>query len=104
MFSKHRVEERPDAELFGAVAFQCDLRDAALDHLDTNPPVVDVLRRNDRATEVEAGGSIEIADATRDGREVDLRDFLSEVSVIGRYQPIVGYRPRSGKRNAPKHE
>src|SRR5580693_9262757 len=104
MFGKHRVEERPDAELFGAVAFQSDLRDTALDHLDANPPIVDVLRRNDCATEVEAGRSIEIADAARDGREVGLRDFLSEIGLIGRYQSIVGYRPHPGKRNAPKYE
>src|SRR5271169_1385498 len=104
MFGKHRIEEWPDAELFSAVAFQCNLRDAALDHLDTNSPVVDVLRGNDCATEVEAGRSIEIADAACDGREVGLRDFLSEIGLIGRYQPIEGYRPRPGKRDAPKYE
>src|ERR1700692_29814 len=104
MFGKHRIEEWSDAELFSSVAFQCDLRDTALDQLDTNSPFVDVLRRNDCATEVEAGRSIEIADAARDGREVGLRDFLSEIGLIGRTQPTVGYRPRPGKRNAPKYK
>ena len=44
MFGQNRVEQRPYAELLRAIAFQRHFRDAAFDHLKTNPAVPDVLR------------------------------------------------------------
>ena len=68
MLRQHGVEHRPDAELLGAVAFQRHLGDAAFDDLEAEPAVLDVLRRDDRAAQVKAGGAIEIADRGRRSR------------------------------------
>jgi hypothetical protein len=52
--SQHGIEHRPDAELFGAVSLQRQLRDAAFDDLNAKLAALDVLRRNDRPAEVES--------------------------------------------------
>src|SRR5207249_2715855 len=69
---QHGLEHRPDAELFGAVSLQRKLRDAAFDDLNMKLAALDVLRRNDRPAEVKAGGAIDVADRSSDGREIDL--------------------------------
>ena len=72
VFREHRIEQRPDAELLGAIALQRHFRDAAFDHLDAHAAVRDVLRRNDRAAEVKTGGAVEIADRLRDRDKIGL--------------------------------
>ena len=79
---QHRVEHRPDAELFGASAAQFHFGDAAFDHLDAHPSIGDVLRRHDGAGKMKAGRAIAIADGLRDRREVCLRDYLAEIGPI----------------------
>ena len=82
-----------------AVASQRYFGDAAFDHLDTNPSISDVLRRDDRPAQVKTGRPIEIADRTGDRREVGLGDFLSEIRLIGPYQLRPWYRPAAGQDN-----
>src|SRR6266851_10239768 len=62
MFGQHRVEKRTYAEFFGAFAFQRYFRDAALDNLDADQAVLDILRRNDRTAQLKAGRMIDLAD------------------------------------------
>ena len=100
LFGQHGVEHRPDAELLGALALQRHFRDAALDDLKTNPAVLDVLRRNDRAAEVKAGGAIDVADGSRDRGEVGLRHLFADVGLIGRNQPVGRYRDGAGDGDA----
>ena len=87
-----RTQHRPDPELLGAVTSQCYFGDAAFDHLDPNPSISDVLRGDDCPAQVKAGRPIEVADRTRDRREVGLGDFPSEISLIGPDQLRPGYR------------
>ena len=105
MLGEHGSKHRPDAELLGALALQLDFRDAALDHLDADAAVLDVLRRNDRAAQVKAGGAIEIADGLRDRCEVGLRDLLAEIGLIGRGQRSSrGIAVSPIQQDAAKHE
>ena len=95
---EHGIEHRPDAELLGAVALQRDFRDAALDHLDADAAVLDVLRRNDRAAQVKAGRAIEVADRLRDRGEIGLRDLLAEIGTPGGGQILVRHRRGADER------
>ena len=74
MLGEHRVEHRPDTKLFGAITSELHLGDAPLHHLDTHPPSCDVLRRDDGAAQMKAGGAIAIADGLRDRSKIALRD------------------------------
>ena len=75
------IEHRPDAELLGALAFQLHLGDAAFDDLDAHLAVLDVLRRHDGAAEMEAGGTVDVADGGGDRREVGLRHLFADDRV-----------------------
>ena len=92
LLGQHGIEHRPDAELFGALALQRQLRDAAFDDLNAKLAALDVLRRNDRPAEVKAGGAIDVADRSRDGREIGLRYVFPDIGLIGGDQPVLRYR------------
>ena len=73
-FGQHGVEQRPYPELLRAIALQRHFGDAAFDHLNSDPAVPDILRRNDRAAQVKPGHAVEVADGTGDGHKIGLRD------------------------------
>ncbi len=82
MLRRHGCKQRPYAKFLGAVSLESDLGDAALDHLDPNDPLVDVLRRHDCAAQMEAGGPVAIADGGCDRGEIGLGDLLSKIGLI----------------------
>ena len=102
--SQHGIEHRPDAELFGAVSLQRQLRDAAFDDLNAKLAALDILRRNDRPAEVKAGGAIDVADRSGDRRQVGLRYLFPDIGLIRRHQPLLRYRNGAGDRDVPQHE
>ena len=104
LLGENRPEHRPHAELLGAVAFQLGLHDGAFDHLDPDAAVGDVLRRHDRAAQMEAGGAVEIADRAGDRGEVGLRDLLAEIGLIDRGDAIAGNGVGAADIDAAQHE
>jgi hypothetical protein len=102
--SQHGIEHRPDAELFGAVSLQRQLRDAAFDDLNVKLAALDVLRRDDRPAEVKAGGAIDVADRSSDSREIGLRYFFADIGLIRCNQPVLRDRDGAGDRDVAEHE
>jgi len=98
------ARKRPHAELLRAFAFQRHFRDAAFDHLKTDPAVPNILRRNDGPAQVKAGCAIEVADGSGDRRKVGLGDFFPKIRLIRPYNLIARYRLGAGQRNAVKLE
>ena len=104
LFGHHRIEHRSDAELFGALSLQRQLRDAALDDLNMKPAALNVLRRNDRPAEMKAGGAIDVTDRSSDSREIGLRYLFPDIGLIRRRQPLLRYRDGAGDRDVAERE
>jgi len=78
--------------LLGAIAFQHHFCDAAFDHLNPDPAVVNVLRRDDRSGQVETGRTICVADDRGERRQVGLGDLFPQIGLISPYDLIIGDR------------
>src|SRR5262249_41554161 len=92
LLPQHVIEVRPNPKTFDVASFERQLGNGALDDLDADMAIANVLRRHDRPAQVIAGLAIEITDTDRDVGERCKRHALAQIRPIHARDRVSGYR------------
>jgi len=90
------TEQRADAELLGALAFQLDLGDRPFDDLDPDRTARDVLRRHDGAAEMKPLLPVDVADPRGDPGEIGLGNLPADEGLPDVGQAVGRNSSRAG--------